>query len=158
MSTSGYPQNNLFQPLHTEARPLIVLVGNTLLIDSVEASLTKMRELDVMRVQTDLSNINKYLTSLAPDLIIFDWDCLQSRFALPFLRQQPGIPLVGLDSNTSQTIILTSQHYPIASADELGQVIQLQTGHKFCQGSSELVLLNREVLKQYFKKKVLPVT
>lgn len=149
--------NLLNANLYPENRPLIALVGDTLLMESVEAKLVDMGELDVVHIQTEASNIERYLKSLGPDLIIFDWDAPQAQFALPFLRHQIGIPIVGLDLASSQGVVLTSQRHTIASVNELWRVIELQLGYNSGQDYPGLVLLNKEFVKQYFKPR-LPVT
>jgi hypothetical protein len=143
-------QPNLLESnLYSENRPLIALVGDTLLIESVEAKLVDMGELDVVRIQTEPGNVEKYLKSLGPDLIIFDWDAPEAQFALPFLRHQIGIPLIGLDIASGQAVVLTNRRHTMASANELGQIIELQLGYKSGQDFPGLVLLDKEMLRQY---------
>jgi hypothetical protein len=108
-------------------RRIIVLFGDSLLMDTVEASLGDNPELGVMRMHTNVPNIGERLQKLQPHLIIFDWDAPHCHFVLPFLREQAGIPLLGLDVTCSKAIMLCSQNYTVLTADQLSELIQAQT-------------------------------
>jgi len=112
-----------------EERRMVVLFGDSLLMDTVEASLGNRQELGVMRIHTTVTDVEERLKSICPDLIIFDLDAPHSQFVLPFLRDQPGVPLLGLDVTCSRAIALSSQHYITLTANDLVQVIQIQTSH-----------------------------
>ncbi len=106
---------------------LIVLIGDSLLLDTVEAGLDKSPPIGVMRIHAGVPNINERLQSLNPNLIIFDWDANNCHFILPLLRDQPGIPLLGLDITSSRAISLYSQEYAVYSIHELSRIIYQQT-------------------------------
>ena len=110
-----------------EDRRIIVLFGDSLLMDTVEASLGENPELGVMRMHTNMPDIGERLKSMQPHLIIFDWDAPHCQFVLPFLREQSGIPLLGLDVTCSKAIMLCSQDYTVLTADQLTELIQAQT-------------------------------
>jgi hypothetical protein len=108
-------------------RRIVVLFGDSLLLDTVEASLSECQELGVMRIHTSVPNIGDRLASLRPDLVIFDWDAPHCQFVLPLLRTQPGIPLLGLDITCSQAIALGSRQYAVQTAEILADLIKQQT-------------------------------
>lgn len=110
-------------------RRIIVLFGDSLLMDTVEASLGENPELGVMRIHSNVPDIGERLKSIQPHLIIFDWDAPHCQFVLPFLREQSGIPLLGLDVTCSKAIMLCSQEYTILTADELAGLIQTKTAN-----------------------------
>jgi DNA-binding NarL/FixJ family response regulator len=110
-------------------RQLIVLYGDTLLMDGVAACLANKHELDVVRVNAALANIGQHLQSIAPDLVIFDVDTPVpelSKLIIPLLKKQPDIPFIGLDSENSEVISLCSQPHAILSTRDLVNVIQTQ--------------------------------
>jgi len=157
MTLDSFNQYHLAQNPVAEERSLIAVVGNSLLMDTVEAYLVKNCPIDLVRVQTDVPNTGKYLKSLAPDLIIFDWDTPQAAFVLPFLRERIHIPLVGLDINSNLAVVLSGQLNPIRTADELCLVIQEQIRHKSDDDKVE-VLFNTEFFEHYFQKLPVPVS
>ena len=108
-------------------RRFVVLFGDSLLMDAVEASLGNQQELDVMRVHTNDDDVEACLRAIRPDLVIFDWDTPFSQFAAFLLRDHPGIPLIGLDIASREVVVLSSQQYTPMTARDLAQVIQLET-------------------------------
>lgn len=110
-------------------RQLIVLYGDTLLIDGVAACLASKHELDVIRVNAALTNVGQHLQSIVPDLVIFDVDTPVpelSKLIVPLLQRQPDIPFIGLDSENSEVISLCGQPRAIVSTRDLVNVIQTQ--------------------------------
>lgn len=108
-------------------RQVIVLFGDSLLMDGVEASLADQHEMDVIRMDATINNVGQHLQRIAPDLVIFDLDLPFSTQIVPLLQEQPGIPFIGLDAQCSEVITLSSQHFNALSANDLVKVIQMQT-------------------------------
>jgi len=79
-------------------------------MDRVEASLSKQL-LGVLRIHTIAKDIEERLRYISPDLVIFDLDAPHSQFVIPFLKDQPGTTLLGLDAACGKVIALSSQHY-----------------------------------------------
>jgi hypothetical protein len=105
----------------------VVLVGESLLMDAVETSLRAMQGLHVMRTRATAGDVGERLRMLRPDLVIFDWDAPHSQFVLPFIREQPDIPLLALDIHCSKVITLSGQQFSTPSMNALTQVIDRQT-------------------------------
>ena len=108
-----------------ENRRTVVLFGDSLLLDTVEASLADYGELGVVRIHATVTDIGERLKALCPDLIIFDWDAAHLQLVIPLLRDQPGVPLLGLDVTSSKVIVLNSQQYVTPTVNDLAQVIQI---------------------------------
>ena len=104
---------------------LVVLFGDSLLMDAVEANLAHRDELSLVRIRTAISDIVPRLYSLDPDLVVFDFDDEYSQFVLPLLRVKPGMSLIGLDANFSKAIRLTSHQYLELTSDDLARVIHI---------------------------------
>ena len=113
-----------------EHRRIVVLVGDSLLMDTVEASLEKDQEFGVMRMHTTVTDIAERLKSLCPDAIMFDWDAPHPEFLLSFLKDRPGVPLLGLDVTCSKVITLCSQEHITLTVDDLAKVVKLHTTDK----------------------------
>lgn len=105
-------------------RRLVVLVGDSLLMDTVEASLGENQEFGVMRIYTTVTDIAARLQSLYPDAVVFDWDAPHVEFVLDMLKQRPGVPLLGLDVTCSQVTVLTSEQHLTLTANDLARVVK----------------------------------
>lgn len=114
-----------------EKRRIVVLFGDSLLMDTVAAGLSDKQELGVMRIYTPITGVEEQLMSLSPDMIIFDLDAPHLEFMIHFLRDHPGVPLLGLDVTSSKVIVISSQQHTTLTADDLAQMIQLQTCSHF---------------------------
>ncbi|MEJ2209571.1 MAG: hypothetical protein P8129_11110, partial [Anaerolineae bacterium] len=66
-----------------QAKRVIALFGDSLLIDTVEASLQIWQGLGVVRVQSTTADALERLKALCPDLIIFDLNDPNSQLVVP---------------------------------------------------------------------------
>ena len=89
---------------------IVVLYGESVLMDRVEANLSKQL-LGVLRIHATSKDAEERLRHISPDLVIFDLDTPHSQFVIPFLKDQPGTTLLGLDTTCGKVIALSSQHY-----------------------------------------------
>jgi hypothetical protein len=105
-------------------RPLVVLLGDSVLIDSVAVSLEGSRVLGVTRIDTLTANVEERLTSLKPDLVVFELDSPYSPLVFSYIRERPCIQLVGLDLTCSRVIVLDSQQHTMRTMRELAYVVQ----------------------------------
>lgn len=103
---------------------LIVLFGDSLLLDSVEASLSRDAQCSVMRLRTAAPEVAARLQVLRPDLVIFDLDGAHFRSLMPFVKVRPGVPLLGVDINCPNVVGLACHHYTAFNVDDLKDVIQ----------------------------------
>jgi chemotaxis response regulator CheB len=132
-------------------RRVLVLFGDSLLMDTVEASLEKNPALGVVRIHTAVADLGERLKCLGPDVVIFDLDTPHLEFVLPFLRDKPGVPLLGLDVNCNKVIALSSHRYTALTAHDLAQVIQIQASQGILQRERSHAELN-EQLKELLQR------
>jgi hypothetical protein len=111
-------------------RPLVVLLGDSLLMDGVEAGLGSKQALGILRMDTTITDIGERLKSLRPELIVFELDTPRSPAVLSLLREQPGTLLLGLDLACSQVIVLNSDQHPTRTMKELCQLAQTEVSHR----------------------------
>lgn len=102
-----------------EKQRQIVVLGNSLLMDSVATNLQQGLAQDVIRMDVD-----DYLESLKPELIILELDLSRPQTILSFLREKAGAMFLGIDLESSQVIIFDSQRYPIRNVDEFRELVQ----------------------------------
>jgi hypothetical protein len=113
-----------------DERPLVALLGDSLLMDGVEAGLANKRALGIVRLDTSIADIGERLKSLNPELIVFELDTPRSTAVLSLLREQPGTLLLGLDLACSQVIVLNSNRYPTRTMKELCQLAQTEVSYR----------------------------
>ena len=109
----------------TEQR-LVVLFGDSLFMDTVEARLEDNQELGVMRIHSTVADVMGRLKSLCPDFVIVDVNTHHSKFTLPLLQEQPGTPILCLDVTSNEVVTLSSQQHAIHTTDELVQLVREQ--------------------------------
>lgn len=112
-----------------DEKRLVVLYGDTLLIDGVEASLTERSGLDVIRVDTTIANVGQHLRTIAPDLVVFDIDTPVielSKLIVPLLHRQPAVPFICLDAQHSEVVMLACEQHSSHSTGDLVDIIRQQ--------------------------------
>jgi hypothetical protein len=113
---------------HGGVERTVIVIGESLLLDALEASLAARPELAVLRVHCAVCDTIHCLKSLTPDVVIFDVDTPVAAAMFRVLRERPGLPLVGVDIASSRALVLSSQNFAVETADELTHVIQQQAG------------------------------
>jgi hypothetical protein len=103
---------------------LVILFGDSLLMDAVEASLADSPEFGIVRVHTAVADVAARLETLCPDLVVFDINAPAAQFAIPFLKGRPNVPLIGLDLTCSKVITLCCEHHTVLTSDDLDNVIR----------------------------------
>jgi hypothetical protein len=104
---------------------LIVLCGNSLLMDTVEANLDEERaNVGIMRIDVTDFPLDQHLASLAPDMVIFDWDLPNLQFILPLMRNRPEIPIIGVEIKCNQVAVLTCHRHNALNATELSRIVK----------------------------------
>ncbi|MFQ5854340.1 MAG: hypothetical protein ACE5LU_01670 [Anaerolineae bacterium] len=114
-----------------EERWVVVLYGASLFVAGVETSLRDWPGLDVVRVNTTLTDAGQRLKSLHPDVIIFDssdaWlGSLPGMTQL--LRENSGALVIGLDLTSNEVTVLSGQQRPATKAEDLVEAIRMGTG------------------------------
>ena len=107
---------------------VVALYGDSLLIDTIEASLQDNQELGLVRIHASVDDVLPRIKALCPDLVILDMQDPHTQFILPFFREEPSVPLLCLDVSCSKVVALTCKHFTAVSASDLAQIIRLQTG------------------------------
>ena len=122
---------------------IVALFGDSLLMDSVEASLGTHEELGVIRIDTSIADATQRLKTMCPDLVILDLSDLNAHLVLPFLRDLPGVPLLCLDISCNKVISLSSQQYTALTSKDLAHLIKAQTSTENMAGiEAPAVVLN----------------
>ncbi|GAB4438885.1 MAG: hypothetical protein Kow0031_20780 [Anaerolineae bacterium] len=105
-------------------KQIVVLFGDSLFMDTIEAGLGAGREFGLVRVTAGAANIARRLDSFHPDIVIFDVIHLDEDLVLSLLKNQADTLFLGLDITTHQIIALCSQCYTARSLAELTRIIR----------------------------------
>jgi hypothetical protein len=111
-------------------KQVVALFGDSLLIDTVEASLRNKEELGIVRIQNSTNDVTERLKALSPDLIILDSNDPNHHSLFSFFKEQASIPLLCLDVSCSTVVALSCQHYTARTSSDLTHVIQMQTAQR----------------------------
>jgi hypothetical protein len=107
-----------------EDRPLVVLLGKSLLMDGVAVSLTGEQMQRMVRMDVECNDIRERLKSLEPDLIVFELDNPKTQSIISLLKDRPDLLLIGLDLDYCRAIVLNSHQHITQSMNELQHVVQ----------------------------------
>ncbi|UCG22792.1 MAG: hypothetical protein JSW55_11470 [Chloroflexota bacterium] len=113
-----------------EKRPLVVLLGNSLLMDGVAVSLNDRQTLGMVRMDRDSGDIRERLKWLDPDLIVFELDDPNGPSIISLLKDCPDTLLIGLDLDCSRAIVLNSRQHLTQSMNELQHIVQSAVDRK----------------------------
>lgn len=106
-----------------DPKQILVLFGDSLFIDTIEAGLGTGREFALVRISAGAANLHQRLDSFDPDLVIFDVSHLDDRLILSLLKSHPGTLFLGLDITTHQILALGSRCYTVRSLADLTRII-----------------------------------
>lgn len=102
---------------------LVILFGDALFIQAVEACLEGREELGVIGIYSSVVDAPQRLKSLHPDLVVMDLHGDHCRLAVSLLREQPGISILCVDQERQEAIVVCGQHYAAPTAKDLTEII-----------------------------------
>lgn len=105
---------------------VVVLYGNSMLLEGISESLRKHEGLDVLAVpfQTD----STYLKNLHPDLVLvdaFQFTPNQTEELIATFHEVHPPPIIRLILDSQQLTITSTQQFPAASFDDLEQALDM---------------------------------
>lgn len=101
----------------------VVVLGDSLLMESVENSLRYELGLNVTRVCALLDDVNELVDSIQPRLIVFEMDTPNPCSILSMFSEQSDALFLGVDINCSQVVVLNSQNCILQNLNELCGII-----------------------------------
>lgn len=105
-------------------RRRVILYGDSVFMASVEASLRRWPELEVICIHAPGSDLEQQVSELAPDAIVVEPSIPLAQDMLIFVQTHPDLTLIGLDPNSRVAILLTSQQQVIQNVTGLVQLIK----------------------------------
>lgn len=104
----------------------VIVMGDSLLMDSLGSNLREGLKMDVIRVNAASADLEERLRVIQPDLIVFELDVPRPCSILALLKEQPGTLFLGIDPTFSQVIAFNSNWHIIQTMQEFCQLAQTQ--------------------------------
>jgi hypothetical protein len=111
-----------------EKRPLILILGDSLLMEGIAVSLAGCPQLSLIGIDYSEFDVWQKIDSLNPDAILFELEIPQSPLIFWLLKERPGILLLGLDLSRSRVIVLNSRQHCSKTMHDLCQIVEAETG------------------------------
>lgn len=106
------------------SNPVIWIIGNTVLMDGVEACLRELKMENLVRWNAISSDFDKNLKTYHPKLIIFERDIPRANNLLIMLEQNPGTHLLCIDLECHQVLIMSSFNIQSQSMSDLHRIVK----------------------------------
>lgn len=113
-----------------EEQVRVIVLGDSLLMDSVVTNLQGELALSVKRVDTSCMGNEECLKSLEPEMFIFELDTPQPGTILSLLKELTDALFLAIDTNCSQVIELRSASHPIENMKELCELTQSRLAYE----------------------------
>ena len=107
-----------------DSNPVVWIIGNTVLMDGVEACLRELRMENLVRWNAVSADFEKNLKAYHPKLIIFERDTPGTNSLLYMLEENPGTHLLGIDLECNQVLIMNSFQIQTRSMSDLHRIVQ----------------------------------
>ena len=106
------------------SKATVWLIGNSMLIDGVEACLRDLKMDNLVRWNVINADFAKNLKASHPELIIFEQGTPEVDKLLNMIQEYPGINMLGIDLESNKVLIMDSFQIQIRSMSDLHRVVQ----------------------------------
>lgn len=113
-----------------EEQVRVIVLGDSLLMDSVVTNLQDELALNVRRVDISHMNNEECLKSLDAEMLIFELDAPQPGTILSLLKELTDALFLAIDTNCSQVIEFSSARHPIENMKELCRLAQTRLAYE----------------------------
>ena len=111
----------------------ILLLGESVLMDSVAESLTKQEFTNVIRSSSNSQETMEFVNSLHPDLIVYELNAVNVDPILSIIRDHTDTSHLAIDMNCNQVILLDCQRKQTESMQELCELVSQEVSRKNIQ-------------------------
>ncbi len=102
----------------------IVLYGNNLGVSAIAARLQEKQEFEISQIQGSIPEVVEKLSAAPPDVVVFDW-AAQPQFAIPLLKNNPTLVLIGVDLGSNKMLVFSGRQSVLHTAEDLMKVIEV---------------------------------
>ena len=112
-------------------QPHVLLLGDSVFIDSVAKSLLKGDSSNVIRISSNTLELREFVNSFKPDLIVYELNGNNTNPLFTIISEQPDSFHLAIDLNTNQIALLHCQRKPTGPMQELCELISHEVSQKF---------------------------
>ena len=113
----------------------VLIYGRSLNLAGIGVCLRNLEGLEVLEIDPSDPDARQCLEALTSEVILFDLTDPPRDLDLAFLRNKPGLLLIGVDPSSDEVLILKDQFGREMSTDALNQLISYQTHHHVVNGA-----------------------
>ena len=122
-----------------EYQPQVVLLGESVFMDSVAESLMERKSSHVVRISSNIQKARELVNSLNPDLIVYELNSQNTDPIFSIIREQADTLHLAIDLNCKQIILLDCQRKPAESMQDLCELVLQEVSLKNIKAGKEVV-------------------
>ncbi len=101
----------------------LILYGNSVFLAGIKAQLEQVPALELIVLETGQTAVVEWICACRPQVVFFDLAMGYPDFAVPLLHELPGLLLIGVDPNSNELLILSSQQERAVEVTDLLKAI-----------------------------------
>ena len=122
-----------------EYQPQVLLLGESVFMDSVAESLIERQSSNVIRISSTIQKARELVNSLNPDLIVYELNSRNTDPIFMIIREQADTLHLAIDLNYKQIILLDCRRKPAETMQELCELVLQEVGLKNIKVGEEVV-------------------
>jgi hypothetical protein len=103
--------------------PDVVLYGGSVFLAGIQAQLERDRTLELLALGAGQADAMNLIHSLRPRAVVFDLTMAQPDFAIPLLREQPDLLLIGMDPSLDEMLVISTRPAQARAVNDLVRLI-----------------------------------
>ena len=122
-----------------EHQPQVVLLGESVFMDSVAESLLERKCSNVVRIFSNTQKAKELVNSLNPDLIVYELNVQNTDPVFAVIKEQADTLHLAIDLSCKQIILLDCQRKPAESMQDLCELVLQEVSLKKIKAGKEVV-------------------
>ena len=120
-------------------QPQVLLLGESVFMDSVAESLIERKSSNVIRISSTIQKARELVNSLTPDLIVSELNSQNTDPIFTIIREQADTLHLAIDLNYKQIILLDCRRKSAKSMQELCELVLQEVSLKNIKVGEEVV-------------------
>ena len=122
-----------------ERKPQVLLLGDSVFMDSVAESLLERKCSNVVRICSKTQQARDLVNFLNPDLIVYELNSQNTDPIFAIIKEQADTLHLAIDLNCKQIILLDCQRKPAESMQDLCELVLQEVSLKNIKAGKEVV-------------------
>ncbi len=124
----------------------LILYGKSVFLAGIKAQLEQVPALELIELEAAQTEVVDRMRLCRPQAVLFDLAMGYPDFAVPLLHEQPGLLLIGVDPDSNELLILSSQQERAMAVADLLKVIHREEMEE--EGGAETSRRQQEAIQQ----------